>query len=215
MFYAVLLWLHIGAGILTLLSAAGAMGTKIFTLPHSWHQISGRFFYYAMVVVFVTSVVMTLLRPNLFLFLIAVFSFYLTFIGWRTAINRSGIAGLQERAAVIIMAVTGIGMISTGIYYLVQQYDQGITLLVFGGIGLMLSVSQMVRHHHRVTGKSRISSHIGHMSGATIAAVTAFLVTNIQTDPEWLAWIAPTIVLTPVSFWLIGKRSRKVKGSKV
>ncbi len=40
------------------------------------------------------------------------------------------------------------------------------------------------------------------MMGASIAAATAFLVVNIQTNPVWITWIAPTVVITPLIIYL-------------
>ncbi len=206
MMYTITLWIHIAAGIGTLLGAAGAILTKIFSYPHQWHVYSGRLFYYGMVVVFITSLIMTSIRPNIFLFLISIFSFYLAFTGWRSAVNRFGIAGFQDYISLTIMGIAGLGMLITGINYLIHQNDQGVTLLIFGLIGISLSGSQTLAYRKKLTGVSRINDHIRHMMAATIAAITAFLVTNLQSDPEWIAWIAPTIVMTPLIPWFIIKK---------
>jgi|TARA_B100000929_G_scaffold281854_1_gene261253 hypothetical protein len=39
------------------------------------------------------------------------------------------------------------------------------------------------------------------MMAGTIATVTAVLVVNVATDPVWIAWIAPTVVITPFIFY--------------
>ena len=36
------------------------------------------------------------------------------------------------------------------------------------------------------------------MLAGTIAVITAFLVTNFRTEPEWILWVLPTILITPI-----------------
>ena len=40
-----------------------------------------------------------------------------------------------------------------------------------------------------------------HIIGGTIATVTAVLVVNVNTNPVWIAWLAPTVVITPLIFY--------------
>lgn len=49
-----------------------------------------------------------------------------------------------------------------------------------------------------MTNKSWIRYHIGRISGAYIAAVTAFLVSNVSTNPEFIAWLLPTVIGIPL-----------------
>ncbi|MDZ7842135.1 MAG: hypothetical protein U5R46_15140 [Gammaproteobacteria bacterium] len=79
----------------------------------------------------------------------------------------------------------------------------GITLLVFGGLGLTLSWLDLDAYRKgEYTGKQRIASHLGMMLGATIAAVTAFVVTNFTLEPAFILWIAPTVVILPlITYW--------------
>ena len=51
------------------------------------------------------------------------------------------------------------------------------------------------------TGKERISRHLTNMMGGTIAVITAVLVVNPPFEPEWIWWIFPTILITPIIFW--------------
>jgi len=46
-----------------------------------------------------------------------------------------------------------------------------------------------------------IARHLTNMMAGTIATVTAVLVVNVATDPVWIAWIAPTVVITPFIFY--------------
>lgn len=49
------------------------------------------------------------------------------------------------------------------------------------------------------------------MGGAYIAAFTAFLVTNIQTEPVYLGWLLPTALGTPAIIYFQYKFSPKKK----
>lgn len=135
--------------------------------------------------------------------MIGIFSFYLAWVGWRKAKNRSGIPGNQDFAAVIIIGVMGLVMLGWG-GWLTQLGDgNGITLLVIGSVGCWLAFQEFRQFRNGpLKGKSRIRAHFVSMMAATIAAVTAFLVVNVETDPVRIAWLLPTVIITPLIVWL-------------
>jgi len=52
----------------------------------------------------------------------------------------------------------------------------------------------------------RISGRVGwsfaeNMMGGTIAVITAVLVVNPPSNPEWIWWVLPTALIVPVIFW--------------
>ena len=51
-----------------------------------------------------------IITSNIFLFLIAIFSFYLAFAGMRFARNRKGVATILDWIAICLMIFSGIGM---------------------------------------------------------------------------------------------------------
>jgi len=55
--------------------------------------------------------------------------------------------------------------------------------------------------NNTATGKERISRHLTNMMGGTIAVITAVLVVNPPFEPEWIWWVLPTVLITPVIFW--------------
>ena len=85
--YESLLRIHIAGGVVVLLAPAAALATS---KGSRWHIVSGRAFVLGMFVVFLTALPMTLLRPNVFLFGVAVVSFYFALSGWLRARNRGG-----------------------------------------------------------------------------------------------------------------------------
>lgn len=199
MLNAVLLTVHIAAGSVALLTAALAVFTP---KGRKWHILSGRVYAVAMSLVFLTAVPLALLGADVFLLLIAFFSFYLVFAGWRFARNRRGRPGAVDWAATATMLTTGLGM---GVYagMLAGAGDsQWITMTVFAAIAVALGVADGLYHRlRRATGGRRISRHLTNMLAGTIATITAVLVVNVSMEPVWIPWIAPTVVITPFIAW--------------
>ena len=102
-----LLVFHVFAGSVALVSAGAALVLK---KGGQLHRRAGRAFFYSMVVIFLTAVVMAMQTSNTFLFLVALFSFYLAFSGWRFARNQSGEPQWMDWLAVIIMMSSGLLM---------------------------------------------------------------------------------------------------------
>ena len=199
MLSAILLILHIGAGSLALLTAAVAVFTP---KGQKWHVLTGRVYVIAMTLVFLTAVPLSVLGADILLLLIAFFSFYLVFAGWRFARNRRGAPHAVDWTATAIMLTTGLGM---GLYagVLAGSGDsQWVTMAVFAAIAVALGVADGLYHRlRRATGGRRVSRHLTNMLGGTIATITATLVVNVETNPEWIAWILPTVVITPFITW--------------
>lgn len=93
-----------------------------------------------MVVVFGTALPLAVLRPNPFLFLIAILSFYFALAGWRYATNRRGRPRPLDWISASVMAVAAGAMIVFGVFLLSRRNTNGITMLILGGIGAALSV---------------------------------------------------------------------------
>jgi len=75
-------------------------------------------------------------------------------------------------------------------------------LLVFGFLAIALGYADFRSYkNNSTTGKERISRHLTNMMGGTIAVITAVLVVNPPFEPEWVWWVLPTVLITPVIFW--------------
>jgi len=194
-----LLVIHIFAGVIALLSAALALSTE---KGKKFHVLSGKSYFWAMVLIFLTAIPMSILNSNVFLFLVAIFSFYLAFSGMRFARNRKGIPTRLDLIAVNFMFLSGAGMWILAIIFFINNNSQFITLIVFGFLALFLGYGDFQTFKSQTaTGKERIAKHLTNMMGGTIAVVTAVLVVNPPADPEWVWWILPTVLITPVIFW--------------
>ncbi len=208
---SVLMLVHIAAGFLSLASALLAASAKALGLPHRVHVLSGRTFVWGMLGICVTAIPLSLMRSQLLLFLVAVFSGYLALAGWREAVRPRRPNAFVDRATPTVMLVAAAVMLGWGTLSMVGGDSGGIVLLVFGMVGLVLAVGDLRRLARPATGAARIAQHMTHMLGATISVITAALVVNIRFDPDWVVWIAPTVLITP----LIVVWSRKIRGGRL
>ena len=194
-----LLPIHIIAGTIALFCAAMSVlsdkGKKV-------HVLSGRTYFWGMATIFLTAIPMAIISSNIFLFLIAIFSFYLAFAGMRFARNRKGVATILDWIAICLMIFSGIGMWVLATIYFLNSNTQYIVLLVFGFLSITLGYADFRSYkNNSATGKERISRHLTNMMGGTIAVITAVLVVNPPFEPEWVWWVLPTVLITPVIFW--------------
>ena len=140
-----------------------------------------------MATIFLTAIPMSIISSNIFLFLIAIFSFYLAFAGMRFARNRKGVATILDWMAVCLMIFSGIGMWVLATIYFLNSNTQYIVLLVFGFLSITLGYADFKNYKNEsATGKERISRHLTNMMGGTIAVITAVLVVNVSIEPVWI-----------------------------
>ena len=195
----ILLPIHILGGTIALLSAIMAIlsekGKKI-------HVLSGRIFFWSMLTIFLTAIPMSIITSNIFLFLIAFFSFYFAFSGIRFARNRKGIATTSGWIAVGLMILSGVGMWTLAAVLFMNNNSMYIPLLVFGFGAIVLGYGDFKSHKNKTAiGKERIGKHLQNMIGGTIAVITAVLVVNVKIEPVWIWWVLPTVLIFPVIIW--------------
>ena len=155
-----------------------------------------------MVGIFLTALPMSIINKEIFLFLIAFFSFYLAFAGRRFAQNRTGIASKIDWIAVGLMIVTGIGMCVLALFYVIESNSHYITLLLFGFISIAIGFTDYKTYKHQeAIGQKRIARHLTNMLAGTIAVVTAVLVVNVDIEPVWIWWVLPTALIVPFIVW--------------
>ena len=195
----ILLPIHMLAGTIALLCAALAVS---FEKGKKIHVLSGKTYFWSMVTIFLTALPMSIIKSDIFLLLISIFSFYLAFSGIRFARNRKGIATTLDWIAVSLIILSGVGMWLLAAIYFTNDNSQYIVLLVFGFLAVFLGYGDLQTHKNKTaTGKERIAKHLTNMLAGTIAVITAVSVTNIEIDPEWVLWVMPTALITPVIYW--------------
>lgn len=197
---ATVLRLHIAAGVAALLAGAVALGT---TKGGLWHRRAGRTFVAAMAVVVGTVLPLLALDPTanrIFLTLVAVFSGYLAFSGYRSVrrADPEGRPTVADWAGVALVAGACLPLGGWGVLRVVGGDPFGIVLAVFGGIGLGFGGVDARALHRDREAAPRIVTHLTRMLGALIATVTAVSAVNLTMVPPVVAWLWPTVLGTPL-----------------
>ena len=195
--YTLLLVVHIAVGTLGTVGGVVAMLTRKGSL---WHRRAGRVFAVSMLAIIGLALVMSVMRPNAFLFMVGLFSAYLVAVGWRAAVVRDGRPRRLDWTIAWSMAGAGLVMIGWGVAGMVTgaSYPAPV-LIVFGLIGGAFALGDLrLFRAGGARGVDRIARHLGHMTGGFIAALTAVLVVNGGALPDLVRWLAPTVLLTPV-----------------
>ncbi|MBL7923235.1 MAG: hypothetical protein JNL88_03465 [Bacteroidia bacterium] len=206
-------WLHILSGSAALLAGPLAMLKQD---GGRFHRRSGLVYFWSMLVIFITSMVLSLARENWFLFMVGLFSCYLVVTGYRALslkmLHRGQKAERFDWVLLFLSSLATLGLFTSGAwFFLKEQNSFGIVPLVFG-----IVMGSGVRKDYRrftvpPTEKNHwLIRHITSMMGGYIATVTAFLVQNVSTRPAFVAWLLPTLVITP----LIVLTVRKIKKGK-
>ena len=199
-------WLHIAAGTVALFVAPGAMLTMKGGLAHRrW----GKVYFWAMALVAASAIVLGLWRrPNIFLALLALFSFYMAFSGYRSLFRKrpaqrpeaiDWIAALVTLAASAALVV--LGLVRPGPAW--QRV--GIVPVVFGVLGLVLAGLDLAKFVRPPEDRHAWwFAHMGGMLGSYIATVSAFSVVNFTFLPTTVRWLWPTVIGTPlITLWIV------------
>ncbi len=178
------------------------------------HQIIGKFFFYCMLLAALIALPMSCLHPNYFLFIVAVFTSYMLLSGVRyLRIKDLNDVKLVDWMLSSAMFCFGVVFIVMGSAFLLKSNLFGVVLLVFGFISLIFVYQDYVNFK----GKSSVQNfwlitHIQRMTVSYIASATAFLVVNNTYLPGILAWLFPTILLTPIIVVWSRRRAIKMNG---
>src|SRR5499426_2158132 len=186
-------WIHIAAGTVALVLAPLAMLT---VKGGRAHRRWGKIYFWSMAAVAATAVVMALWRPKIFLALLAVFSFYMAFSGYRTLWRKrpaqgQGPTALDWTAALLTFAVSAV-------------------MVVFGALGMILAGLDIGKFVRPPTDRNTWwFAHMGGMLGSYIATVSAFSVVNFTFLPTAARWLWPTVIGTPlIALWITYYRIR-------
>ncbi len=180
-----------------------------------FHKKSGKIFYYSMLSSAIIALVVSLHpeRTNYFLFIIGLFSSYLLLSGFR-ALRFKQLQKINsfriDKLISLTMLITGIIMVFWSIIPLFQNRSLIIVLLVFGLLGISLSMRDLrwMRHKERLQ-KSWLRIHIGNMVGGYIAAFTAFIVVN-KVLPGIYGWLTPTVIGSAyITYWMVKLSPKK------
>ena len=193
-----LLYLHILAGFISLAIAYILLFIK---KCNKRHKKLGMIYVYGMTTIFVTAIPLSLLGEfNPFLFVIAIFSFYLAFSGYRQGRDRNGAREQIDKVLGVFITATSILFYSMAVSLYLIEDSMWITSVVFGSIALGMGINDFRRMKidERPDFYDRTNLHLNLMLAGTIATTTAFIVTLNPFSIDWLNWVAPTIVGTPI-----------------
>lgn len=200
--------LHIGSGSVAVVGMAMAM---VYQKGGPGHRRSGQVYVAGMTAALLLAIIVSILKNDVFLLLIGLFSGYFVYTGWRLAKVRNGARSQLDHYATWLMLLVSAVMAGYGLFLLVTGNTMGIVLLVFSGVAALPAGQDYRLGGQWPTGKERIKRHLTRMGGASIATLTAVFVVNVDTSPEFLAWLLPTFVITPIIvYWM-----RKVAGGAV
>lgn len=208
-------YLHIVAGFGGFILAPVAVAVKH---GGKFHRIAGKFFVGAMLTASLSALLLAYFRPNVFLFMVGIFSFYMTCNGYRV-LYRKKIA-VTKRVAIMDWLIVAINTISCaalvvfGIINLPNSF--GIIAMVLGSIGFLLGYSDIKTFIKPPAEKTYwLYVHISNMIGAWIAAVTAFSATSLSFLPTVVQWLWPSLVGGFAISYFTKKYKQKLTKKKV
>jgi len=211
-----ILYFHAISGGIALLSGLIAIATKKGSKKHI---LSGSVYFWAMLSVIITGLIVGFYRNNIFLQTIAIFSFYMAFTGKRVLRYKKEIKPSPPDWSVNFIALNGaLFMLYLGIINGMRVGFSGAVpmLMVFGIFLLVMAVEDFRKMWRKKFVKNDwLLTHIGRMGGSFIATSTAFLLVNIHFDPAWVMWLLPTVVGTPMIISASKKWKKKMNPQKV
>jgi uncharacterized membrane protein len=195
--FKILLILHVTGGGFSLL-----VGTYILFIKKGdkRHKLLGNVYFYSMLTAALVSLPMAILHPNYFLFIVGIFTAYMLLSGRRyLQIKHLDHVKTTDWSLALVMLIFGTTFIGFGIYNIIYGYYFGIVFLVFGMISLLFVYQDYVNYKGKSKFKNYwLTTHIQRMMGSYIASVTAFLVVNNTILNSTIAWLLPTVILTPL-----------------
>ena len=207
--FTILLLIHIVSGSIGLITGTINLIRK---KGDKSHKSIGLFFLYGMLINGISGILMTLIHSNPFLFIVGIFSIYMAATGQRYLALKGILKGDKAKSIdwflSILMFVFGMGFLVYGSLLLFSKNNFGVVLLVFGFISISMVYQDFKNYQGKNSNKNFwLLVHIQRMLGSYIAATTAFIVVNNTILPGIVAWLLPTVIITPLIF----KWSRKYK----
>jgi uncharacterized membrane protein len=210
----VFLGVHITAGVSSFLLAPVALVTA---KGGQQHKRWGMVYLWSMGFVAATALPMALYRPVLFLALVAVFSFYAAFSGYRVLklkeLTRGGSASPIDWIAGGITFVSSACLAGFGIFKPTWVQNFGIIAVVFGMLGMRLAVVEMKKFIWKPEDKMFWwYTHLGNFIGSYIAAWTAFSAVTLNQvlhSGSLFVWLWPTAIGVPSIVLTIAYYRRK------
>lgn len=196
MLFKIILVLHIVFGTTGLILGSFILARK---KGDTVHRNLGKIFTLAMILTGLCAFYLSYQHPNLFLFIVGVFTIYLSFSGYRMITLKKVHLGQKPKMidaiATILMLLTSLAFLYYGTRLILNSQFFGAVLLLFGTVSLRLCYTDYTAYTGKVTDKMYwLKNHIGRMTGAYVATLTAFLVVNNTFLPAVLVWSLPGLL---------------------
>jgi hypothetical protein len=226
-------WSHVLAGVVALVVAPAAM---LVRKGGAAHRRWGRVYFWGMAWIFVTTVALVVLRPNIFLLAVGALSFYSAFTATRVLRMKlperdrpqladwaGAAAALAVAAAVVLWgAALALGLLADRVPG--GQRLPFAALGVFFGVALARAALDDLRRFRRPPADRHFwwYHHMGHILGSYIGAVTAFMVQTVSrwmygvetlAPFAWLVWVLPVAAGVPLVQRWIGSYRRRFSAS--
>ena len=207
------LFAHIGAGSIALFTGLVALALK---KKRGSHSKVGYVFHVSMLVVALSAFVMSILHANYFLFVVGVFSFYLTFTGYRSIVFLRGESkpNWLDKSAMILCAILMLGVTAKFLNNRAFSFTGFSTIIIVFDLiltGLLIQDYKNFNPRQALTKNNWLIKHITRMIPAYIATTTAFLVVNVDYKYPVVIWLAPTFLFVPIIIFNIRKYKKTPK----
>ncbi len=208
------IYIHAFFGGLGLLTGIGSMTV---TKGGKRHKQMGKVFAISMITSCIIIIPIAWMpgHKSLFLFLISLFTIYLVLIGRRALTFKSRKKLKAESIDLGIslsMMVFSVFMLSYGIYGLFTQVPDNVLYMVFGGLGLFLTIKNFLFYKNFKAEKDAwLLAHLTHMIAGMIASITAFIVAGLKL---WTitAWVLPSVIGTVyIIYWRLKMKGKLTK----
>lgn len=215
LFIQISLIIHVAAGTIALLTGLLSI---LFRNKVKIHKKFGIVYFYAMTVVFVTALYISIIHGNIFLFCLSFFSYYSCLTAYR-ALRLKKLHLDQDPtkfdwAIEIFFGFMHICFLVFGaLLFFSGNIQFGIISSVFGLVGLRSNQVTIRRLKKKLEYRNYwLLAHIGGMCGSYIGAFTAFIVNNNNRFihlPQIVAWLGPTVFIVPLIFFEVNKNQKK------
>jgi hypothetical protein len=211
--FSPLLFFHICAGLLALLSGAAAMS---FRKGSRRHRISGNVFVISMLCLSTSGACLGFMKHQMLNGQQGVMTFYLVATAWLTARRGGGETGIFDWGALIVPLAVGVGLATYGLQAATSPESKGgfsaAAYFIFGSVALLFAagdVRMLVRGG--VSGTQRIARHLVRMCYALFTAAGSLFLGQPQVFPAALRktnvlFVLAFLPLILMIFWLFRVR---------
>jgi len=173
------------------------------------HILAGRFFAIGMGMATLSAILLSLIRPQLFLLLLGLLGLFFTGTGYLAPrIGRGSRNGYRwDRALTVVGGMASLGLVTDGLVHstLMAPFPTGLT---FGSLGLWMAAA-----HWRWRGPAdRLGWQVEHLTSLLAAYTVAWCIIfalYVRMLPRPAQWLVPAIAGIPGILWM-RKRFRRL-----